>query len=442
MLMLFCGLIIQDAFSQSGNFVPSGGEAVNYGTISLGTSTAWSTARTATPGYFAASGTATYTNASDANNINGYVKHYVKAANQGFTFPVGSGTDLRTLTTSGAIPNGISLATAWIVGDPSGNLDPTAPNAGAHNIASLGSGITAVSSVGQWDWIDNNAGGGVTVTVSIPDVSGFANSAARLRLVGWNGSQWVNLSGNTGASGVTENSTLSGTMIPGITAIGIGLGLPVGAGTIDCTQTKFQPAPVQGTPSQTVLVTTINVTSPGTFTLALAGSGMSLASGVTSLSASQTGLQTFYIPVNYDGTTALTSSTLTAGAGSCVVSLAPATGTIDCSQTQLSPAPVQGTPGQTVLIVTVNVTTAGTFPVTVSGSGMSLSNGVTSVSTTTTGTQKLYILLNYDGSTLGTLNFTIGSAGSCSANLTSAPKQTVSNVWTLACVPTVGPALK
>jgi len=86
MLMLFCGLIIQDAFSQSGNFVPSGGEAVNYGTISLGTSTAWSTARTATPGYFAASGTATYTNASDANNINGYVKHYVKAANQVLRF--------------------------------------------------------------------------------------------------------------------------------------------------------------------------------------------------------------------------------------------------------------------------------------------------------------------------------------------------------------------
>lgn len=346
-LWLGCWLVsMVGAYAQTGNYVPSGGEADNFGIISLGTSTSWATARTATPGYFAAYSTATYINASDANNINGYVKHYVQAANQGFAFPVGSGSDLRTLTTSGNIPNGITIATAWIVGNPSGNLDPTGPNAGAHSTASLGTGITAVSTVGQWDWIDNNAAVGATVTVSIPDMTSFTNNPSRLRLVGWNGSQWVNLSGTTGASSLAENSTLSGTMQSGITAIGIGQGALISAGSIDC------------------------------------------------------------------------------------------------AQTQLSPAPVAGTPSQVVLIVTVNVTAPGDFPVTVSGSGMTLANGITSVTASGTGTKQFFIPLDYDGSALSTLNFTIGSAGSCSANLTSPPKQTISNVWTLACAPTVGPTLK
>ena len=38
---------------------------------------------------------------------------------------------------------------------------------------------------------------------------------------------WVNLSGASGASGITENSTLSGIMISGISALGIGSNKPL-----------------------------------------------------------------------------------------------------------------------------------------------------------------------------------------------------------------------
>lgn len=49
----------------------------------------------------------------------------------------------------------------------------------------------------------------------------FAEPAA-LRLVGWNGSNWIDLSNNPTANGNTEDSQLSGIMIPGISALAIG----------------------------------------------------------------------------------------------------------------------------------------------------------------------------------------------------------------------------
>ena len=61
------------------------------------------------------------------------------------------------------------------------------------------------------------------IKVSIPDVSNLV-IASDLRLVGWNGIVWMDLSGKETASGVTENSTLTGTIPPGstITALAIG----------------------------------------------------------------------------------------------------------------------------------------------------------------------------------------------------------------------------
>jgi hypothetical protein len=120
-----------------------------------------------------------------------------------------------------------------------------------------------------------------------------------------------------------------------------------------------------------------------------------------------------------------------------------AVGTIECSKTQLSPAPVAGTAKQVDLVVTLNVTTAGCFNgISVSGSGMSVANGATQVCATTTGVQTFHIPLNYDGTGLGTMSFTVGSAGSCSADLTQTPKQAICPIWTLDCVPTDSPELK
>lgn len=222
LMVVFWLLLTVGATAQTGNHVPAGSEAANHGILSLQTSTLWSTARTSPQGYFSAVGTATYTGADDTHNVNGYVKHYVNAANQGFAFPVGSGTDLRTLTTSGTIATNSILATAWLAGNPGTVTDPT-DNA-THSVTALGTGITAVSTAGQWDWVvSSGSAAGATVTVSIPDLSSFGD-AADLRLVGWNGTQWVSL-GTAGASANTEDATLSGTMIAGITAIGVGKAL-------------------------------------------------------------------------------------------------------------------------------------------------------------------------------------------------------------------------
>ena len=216
-------------FAQA-NHVFSGGEALNFGIvdISLNPSVIWSSDRSDHPGYFSLIEEASYIGYSDLVNIDGYIKKY---GNTSFIFPVGTGKDLRTLEISK--PNDVSdaYATAWIEGDPSNNLDPTAPFAGKHSVFAITQKISAVSIVGQWDWqvgANNNLGKGTTgsgpgliITVSMPDMSNFAD-ASELRMVGWNGKNWVDLSGKPTASGNKENDKLSGTMISGISAIAIG----------------------------------------------------------------------------------------------------------------------------------------------------------------------------------------------------------------------------
>jgi len=219
--VVFSGLQL----AAQGNYVSGGNEFASHGTTSLSTagSNGWSTERSATPGYFSAVGAGNYSNAADAANINGYVKYYNTAADQGFAFPVGTGADLRVITTSGTIAANSVFATAWITGDPSVTTDPT--DGAVHPVTSRGAGIDSVSTAGQWDWQDiSGTAAGVTVTVSIPNMSSFAHTTF-LRLVGWNGTQWINLSstqGTAAANGNAENNLLTGTMVAGITAIGIG----------------------------------------------------------------------------------------------------------------------------------------------------------------------------------------------------------------------------
>lgn len=95
-----------------------------------------------------------------------------------------------------------------------------------------------------------------------------------------------------------------------------------------------------------------------------------------------------------------------------------AVGTIDCAKTQIVSAPKFGTVSTHDLVVTINVTTAGNFtPLTISGSGFTLAAGTTYVTAATTGIQQFHIPVKYDGTALGSLTFTVGSAGSCTANL-------------------------
>ncbi len=216
-------------YTQS-NRVFSGGEALSFGTVdvSVNKGTAWSSERNANPGYFSSVENANYIGYSDEAHIDGYIKKY---GNSAFIFPVGNGKDLRTLEISSPNAATDAYATAWIEGEPSINLDPTEPFAGNHPVTKIAETISSVSAVGQWDWQSGESGNlgagttgngdGLTITVSIPDMTGFATES-ELRLVGWNGKQWIDLSKKPTATGNKEDSKLSGTMIPGISAIAIG----------------------------------------------------------------------------------------------------------------------------------------------------------------------------------------------------------------------------
>lgn len=218
------------AASTQGNFVFSGGELANYAIVDISAvnGISWATERYAVPGYFSVLDTANYIGCTDSANINGYIKKY---GNKAFIFPVGSGNDIRTLEISAPAVSTDAYATAWIVGNPNTNRDPTLPYAGFHTIYSYGAPLVAISPAGQWDWQvgyggylgtgTTGSGAGLTITVSIPDMTSFSQ-ANHLRLVGWNGARWIDLSNKATASGNTENSTLSGKMIAEISAIAIG----------------------------------------------------------------------------------------------------------------------------------------------------------------------------------------------------------------------------
>lgn len=158
---------------------------------------------------------------ADAQHVNGYVG---KRGNQSFVFPVGAGNDARPLAMSAPSSATDEYSVAWILGNPTTVADPSDGGSGLHPVTSIDytSGLISVSTIGQWDWIPvTGTGTGLTITVSIPDESSYA-LAQNLRLAGWNGTQWTDLSaatGNSSASGNTENSTLVGVMKAGITAV-------------------------------------------------------------------------------------------------------------------------------------------------------------------------------------------------------------------------------
>jgi hypothetical protein len=166
-----------------------------------------------------AAGAAYTGDTTDVQHVNGYVS---KAGTTAFTFPVGSGTDLRTLAIS-APATAAEISTAWFAGNPAIVLDPS--DGSVHNTTSFAAPIQSVSTAGFWDWIPvTGSDDGLTVTVSIPDLSATSVLAADLRLVGWDGTQWIDLSGSDNASGNTENSTLSGTIPASITISALGIG--------------------------------------------------------------------------------------------------------------------------------------------------------------------------------------------------------------------------
>lgn len=187
-------------------------EVWNFGNLNLNSAISTNKWATSGTGKFCNYGSATFMNGSSALQINsgtpptswvtGYVKHYAITGYTAHIYPVGSNTERLFVQTSGEA-NSKSIATAWIHG--------------AYNTGNKVT-ITMVSGIGRWDWISDHTTS-VTVSVKLPStLQGGITNKSYLRLVGWNGSNWVII----GTTGSDANGILSGTVTAGITALGIG----------------------------------------------------------------------------------------------------------------------------------------------------------------------------------------------------------------------------
>ena len=165
------------------------------------------TIRTVPSGVLKFGPSASQTAANDANHVDGYVS---KIGSVAFTFPVGNGSDLRTLSISAPASATSQVSVAWFSGNPGTVQDPS--DAATHSITSVGGNLESISTVGFWDWIPvSGSFSGNTITASLPNLTTFA-LAANLRLAGWNGTTWIDLSNAATASGNTEGSTITGTI--------------------------------------------------------------------------------------------------------------------------------------------------------------------------------------------------------------------------------------
>jgi len=200
-------------------------EMVNYGTIDLSTATSWSTTMLPLPSKFSNYGAAGFRNAGAAFTlttstgrwVSGYVKHYCTTGNTSHFYPVGSTTARMFLSTTSE-KVGSEISVAWLNRNPGIVPDPTNSNQ-YHPVTSVTAPIVTVSTQGQWDWYTSVYSGTVNVSVNLPStLTGGIISNTNLRLVGWNGSSWVNL----GIAGSTATGTLTGAVPSSIQALGIG----------------------------------------------------------------------------------------------------------------------------------------------------------------------------------------------------------------------------
>lgn len=125
--------------------------------------------------------------------------------------------------------------------------------------------------------------------------------------------------------------------------------------------------------------------------------------------------------------------------------VAPAgVGTLDCSTAQILGISA-GTPGNGVLKLSINVTTAGPLPVTVSGSGLLTSPNPYTINATATGAQTFYLPLSYSGTAFAAgTTITVTGAGVCTVDMTAVtPKTVTTSVLNLgpACSPATAATL-
>ncbi len=198
-------------FSQ--NYVAGNCEVINYGSININSVSApynWSTSKNVV-GKFSNYGGGNFTNNGEKLSlkstgtrwINGYVKHYATIGNLTHLYPVGNNSEPLFVSTTAEIAQN-SITIGWIDGP--------------YKVTNKVAGIRSVSSVGRWDY-SASAKGSIIVRVKLPD--SFVDDT-NLRLVGWDGTEWVSLSGSSPYDGGSTNGVLSGVINVAVSAIGIG----------------------------------------------------------------------------------------------------------------------------------------------------------------------------------------------------------------------------
>ncbi len=408
-----------------------------------------STQRTSPRGYLSFVGTASHTGSSNTAYVNGYVKSYLSTP---FTFPIGQGGKLRSA----------GISTASVATPVDAAYFAVNPTTDGYASTSVASGVTDVSSIEYWD-INGSATTQITLTW---DGSSGVKTPSNVKIVGWNGSQWVNIPATIG-SGATVSAgsiTTSSSIIPDTYTVytlaglsssigfgGSGAGISSGTPSVSAStnETKTGNASTELVPS--------GGASPYVYSNGSSDAGCIAPQGAQALPASSNftvqsnGTYTYTAPSTpgkyYYCIKVCDSSTPTAVCRVAVYTLDVAVpagiGTLDCNKTRLLPAPIVGTPSVHLLVVTLNITSSGTFPISVSGSGMTTTT--TSITATNTGSQTVSIPMNYDGTTLGVLTFNVGTS-TCTADLSSATakKKALVDVWTLdnCSVKLASPALK
>ncbi|MEZ4861101.1 MAG: hypothetical protein R3C14_07340 [Caldilineaceae bacterium] len=143
---------------------------------------------------------ATATNAADASHIDGTVR---KIGNDGFTFPTGDGGRYGPLDISAPANATDQIDARYWLSNPQ-------TDAGT----AFGAGITEVSAVEYWNV---SGAAAINLTLHWDSNSGIATlsngNLANLRVVGWNGAQWVDL----GNAAVTGTATAGAITANGIT---------------------------------------------------------------------------------------------------------------------------------------------------------------------------------------------------------------------------------
>ncbi len=167
----------------------------------------------ATPNYLVYESGSTYSGATDAKHVNGWVK---KIGSTSFTFPVGDNTYLRTVDVniSAAAEFNVSYAT------------PT-PNT---TLMELAAPLVSIDKKEYW-LINQVSGGSATIGMNWNNAKvPFPNwTLANIRATSWNGSQWVDVGGSASGN-VTTTGNITSTSVSSFTRFtfaGVTLPLPL-----------------------------------------------------------------------------------------------------------------------------------------------------------------------------------------------------------------------